>query len=159
MLSIAVGLGAAVAAGSIELPPGWGIAAAQILAWFVLAFAFYACAFAMAGALASRQEDMQNTVTPITYVLFAVFALGFLAAGDPDGALATVASFVPASAPLVMPIRTAAGAAPIWQVALSVGLTLAATAAVVAAAARVYGGAALRTRGQLKLSEAWRAAR
>ena len=56
----AVGLGAAAAAGAIELDGDVLTAALLALAWFVLGYAFYACAYACAGALVPRQEELQS---------------------------------------------------------------------------------------------------
>ena len=87
------------------------------------------------------------------------FTLAVIASGSPEGTVATVASFLPPTAPAVMPMRVAAGAAAPWEVALSVVLTALAAAAMVAVAGRVYAGSILRTRGgRLRLREAWRSA-
>jgi ABC-2 type transport system permease protein len=66
-----------------------------------------------------------------------------------------VTSFLPPVAPLVMPLRIAAGEAAAWQVALSVGIMLASIVAVVLLAARLYEGAVLRTGARVKLRDAW----
>ena len=50
------------------------------LAWFVVGYAFYACAFAVAGALVSRQEDLQSTMTPLTLTILVCFFLSFAVA-------------------------------------------------------------------------------
>ena len=42
-------------------PPASPAATALVLGWFVLGFTFYAALFAMAGAIASRVEELQNT--------------------------------------------------------------------------------------------------
>lgn len=158
LLLVGVGLGGALVAGSIDAPPGLLGAVVQVLFWFVLGYAFYSCAFAVAGAVASSQEELQNSASPLTFVLMAAFVTALIAGGNPEGIVATVGSFVPISAPLVMPLRAAAGAAAWWEVVLSVVLVVAATVALIPVAGRVYTGAALRTRSQVKLKEAWRAA-
>ncbi len=68
---------------------------ALALAWFALGYAFFASLFAVAGAIASRQEDLQNTMSPLTVVILLSFFLSFSALDDPDGPLARVLSFVP----------------------------------------------------------------
>jgi len=77
------------------------------------------------------------------------------ASGEPGGGVARVTSFVPLSAPLVMPIRMGAGEAPAWEVAVAAALVLVTILVVVRLAARVYAGGAMRTRGRVKLREAW----
>ena len=158
MLFLAVGLVAAAASGSVDLPPGLPSAAVLVLGWFVLGFALYSALFAMAGAVASRVEELQNTSSPITFVIMGGYVAAIIAAGAPDGPVARVASFIPPSTPLVMPIRVAAGDASAWELAVAVVLVLVTVVAVVRVAGRVYAGGALRTRGQVKLREALAAA-
>jgi len=152
---LVAGLTVAHLTGSVELPAGWLNAAGGVVLWFLLGFLFYSCAFAVAGSLVSRQEELQNTLGPLTFLLMGSFFLAVAAFGSPGGALATFGSFFPPSAPLVMPLRAAAGVAPAWQVAVSVLVTLVAALAMVRVAARVYAGGALRFGPKLKLREAW----
>ena len=154
VLYFGVGLVAATAAGSIDLPPGIPSAAALVLGWFVLGFTFYASLFAMAGAVASRVEELQNTTAPITFVLMGGYLAAIITTGDPGGPVARIASFLPPSAPMVMPIRMAAGEAAAWELVVSVAVVLASVALVVRIAGRVYSGGALRTRRRVKLREA-----
>ncbi|HVF14426.1 MAG TPA: ABC transporter permease [Acidimicrobiales bacterium] len=155
VLFFAIGLAAATASGSIDMPPGMAGAFALVLGWFLLGFALYSALFAMSGAVASRVEELQNTSSPITFVIMAGYVGTIAAAGDPGGAVARVTSFFPFWAPLVMPIRMAAGEVPAWEVALVVALVLATVVMVVRLAARIYAGGALRTRGRIKLREAY----
>jgi ABC-2 type transport system permease protein len=68
--------------------------------------------------------------------------------------VARIATFVPPAAPMVVPVRSAAGTIAWWEVALSAGLLVAATLVIVRLAARVYAGGVLFTRGQLKIGDA-----
>jgi ABC-2 type transport system permease protein len=154
-----IGVVLGIATGSVDLASDAIGALAFVLAWFVLGYAFYACMFAMAGALVPRQEDIQNSTGPLTFVLVASFLLSFSAIEDPGGGLATVLSFVPPTAPMVSPVRMIAGDMPVAQVVLSVAVLLVSTAALVATAARVYSNAVLRTNTRMKLRDALRAAR
>jgi ABC-2 type transport system permease protein len=154
-----VGLLLATVTGRITLPPDAAGTIGLILVWFVLGYAFYSCLFAAAGAIVSRQEELQNTVTPLNLVLVASFFLAFSAFSNPDGTLATVSSFLPPVAPLVMPPRVAGGDVAGWEIALSVLVTLATIAVLVPLAGRIYAGAVLRTGAKVKLSVAWAAGR
>jgi ABC-2 type transport system permease protein len=133
-------------------------AVAVVLAWFLLGFCLYSCAFAVAGALVPRQEEVQSVTAPLTIVVVASFSLSFGALDDPDSTLARVLSLVPPSAPMVMPVRLIAGEVPAWEVALAIVLTLAAATALIAIAARIYGAAVLRTGSRVTLRAVWRAA-
>jgi ABC-2 type transport system permease protein len=130
---------------------------AVVLAWFVLGFGLYSCAFAVAGALVPRQEDIQSVTAPLTILILAGFFLSFGALDDPGSPLARVLSFVPPSAPMIMPVRQIAGDTAAWEVALSAALTAAGAAALIALAARVYGTAVLRTGSRVTLRAVWRA--
>jgi ABC-2 type transport system permease protein len=132
---------------------------ATVVAWFVLGYAFYACVFAVAASLVSRQEDLGSVLTPASMLLILGFFVAIQAAGDPTGTLATVTSFVPGLSPLVMPVRQAAGEAVGWEVALAVVLMLLAIGLAVRLGGRVYAGALLRTSGKTTLREALRAER
>jgi ABC-2 type transport system permease protein len=136
--------------GGAGVPGALGIA----LAWFLLGFALYATAYAMAGALVSRAEDLQSSTTPITMAVIGSFLLSFAAVDDPSGPLAQILSFIPLSAPLVMPVRMVGGGVAAWEVLLSVLVMLVAIALLVSLAGRVYGNAVLRTGGRVKLAAA-----
>jgi ABC-2 type transport system permease protein len=155
-----VGLTLAIAVDAISLPASALGTIGWVLAWFLLGYAFYSSLFAVAGAIVSRQEELQNTATPLNLLMVGSFLVAFMgAASNPGSTLATVSSFLPPVAPLVLPVRIAAGEAAAWQVAASVGIMLVSTLAVVLLASRLYEGAVLRTGARVKLGDAWRGAR
>jgi ABC-2 type transport system permease protein len=151
---VAFGLGFAAAVGTVDLPPGTGRVAVEVVAWFVLGFALYACLFAVGGAIASRPEELQTTTMPITMASMAALFAAVFAVNDPGGTVARLATFVPPAAPLVLPIRTAAGVIALWEAVLGAGLVVATIVAVIPLAGRIYAGGVLFTRGTLKLREA-----
>ncbi len=153
-LFMVVGLAAATITGTIDLPPGVGGAFVLVMGWFLLGFALYSALFAMAGAVASRAEELQNTTSPITFLIMAGYFGTFAAIGDPAGLMGRVMSWVPFWAPLVMPIRMASGEASAGEAVAVVALVLVTVVIVVRVSARVYSGGALRTRGRIKLKEA-----
>jgi ABC-2 type transport system permease protein len=154
------GLAAATAAGVITLPPDAATTIASVLVWFLLGYGFYSSLFAVAGAIVSRQEEVQNTTTPLNLLLVGSFFVAFSTSlGNTDTTLSKVTSFLPPTAPLVMPLRIAGGNVALWEVALSLGIMLASIVAVVLLASRLYEGAILRTGARVKLGEAWRSGR
>jgi len=159
---ILIGLcGVIIGAASGQLDVNGDVVAAVgvVMLWFLLGFALYSCAFAVAGALVPRQEEIQAVTAPLTILILASFFLSFGALDDPSSTLARVLSLIPPSAPMVMPVRLIAGNVPAWEVVLSIALTAAAAAALIALAARVYGAAVLRTGSRVTLRAVWRAAR
>ena len=88
--------------------------------YFVLGYLLYACAFAVAGSIVSRQEDLQSSSAPLSILLVGGYLAGLATLDSPDGGLATVCTFLPPIAPMVVPGRAAQGALPGWELALSI---------------------------------------
>ena len=103
LIIAAAGLAAATATGALEVDSDIVVAAALAVGWFVLGYAFYAGLFACAGALVPRQEELQSSMTPLTMMILFSFFVSFAVLDNPDGTLARVTSFIPFSAPMIMP--------------------------------------------------------
>lgn len=154
----AFAVGLATATGAIDIPADSLSAAAITIGWFVLGFAFYAAMFAVAGALVSRMEELQNAIVPINLLVFASFLISVGALQDPDSTLARIASLLPISSSLSMPVRIVLGSATTWEVLVSLAIVIGATALLIPLAGRVYAGAVLRTGAKVRIRDAWRAA-
>jgi ABC-2 family transporter protein/ABC transporter len=154
----AVGLGTAAATGALDVDGTILGAAVLALAWLVVGYAFYACAFACAGALVSRQEDLQSTMTPLTVMILVGYFPAFAVRESPDGTLAHITAFIPSVAPMTVPPRIVTGDVPAWEVVASLAVTLGSAIALIPLAARIYSGGILRTGSALKVREVWRAA-
>jgi len=146
----------ALATGSLEVEGDVAATVGIVLLWFPLGYALYASLFASAGALVSRQEDLQSSTTPLSLVIVASYLLSFVALQDPGGTLARIASIVPVSSPLMMPSRLALGEASAGEAVLAVAIIVLTTLAVMSFGARVYEGAVLRTGKPVGLREALR---
>ena len=148
----------AVAVGSADLPAASVGGVVSIVLWFALGFAFYCLAYAAVGSLASRTEDAQTAMAPLTIVVLAAFFAAISALSSPESTLAHVLSFVPPTAPLVMLVRTVEGT--VGAAELVAALTVMALGIVVTAriAGRIYAGAILATGPRLRLRQAWRSA-
>ncbi len=140
----AVGLAAGLWSGIAEVPSDLLGPVASVVLFFLLGYVFWSWAYAVAGVLAARQEDLQASITPLSFVIIASFLVASFV--DPDSDAGRVASLVPPVTPLLMPVRIATGSAAAWEVALGAGLLLAASAVMIPLATRIYGRAALRTR-------------
>ncbi len=154
----AVGLAIAVPGGSISLPHSTLETVVLVLVYFVLGYVFFGGAFAAAASLVSRQEDTQSTTAPILIVLVGSYLAANAALGNPSGGLATVGTFLPPMAPMVVPGRAAQGALPAAQLAISLALMLVAIGVVIVLAARIYDRSVLRFGAPMKLREAIAAA-
>ena len=154
VLLLGVGiLGAAVtgrgdAVGQALAGSGW------FLVFFLLGFVLLACLWAVAGSLVSRIEELQAT----TIVMQVLVALPFIAAlfATAPGIVQTTLSYVPLTAPLLMPERVILGDVAAWEPVVSALLVLVFAALSVGLGARLYEGSVLHTSSRLTLRQAWR---
>src|SRR6478735_6107246 len=121
--------------------------------WFVLFFAL-ACLFAVAGALASRTEDLQSTTSPMTTVLMLVYFASFALSGT----ALKVASFVPIVSVVAMPGRIIAGDAAWWEPVVALLLMAAFSAGTVLVGEKIYRRSLMQTGGRVSWKQALRAA-
>jgi ABC-2 type transport system permease protein len=154
-----VGLAIAVPSGAVTLPSSTAETVVLVFVYFVLGYLFYGCAFAGTASLVSRQEDIQSTTSPLLVIAIGSYIATNAALGSPDGPLATIGTFLPPMAPMVVPGRAAQGALPAWELAVSLALMLAAIAIVVTLAGRIYSRSVLRFGTPLKLRDALRLVR
>jgi ABC-2 type transport system permease protein len=160
VIIVTAGLAAAQLSGRLTLPATTVSAVVQLLAWFILGFAFYSTAMGFLGSLASRVDEASNASMPVTMTATLSYLLSILlVTQEPNGIVATILTFFPPSAPMVVPLRTALGAIQPWEAALSIVLMIAAIWVLFVVGGRVYSGAVLQTGGRMKLRDAWRASR
>ncbi len=160
VILVGAGIIASQLSGRLSLPGTTASAVVQLLAWFVLGFAFYSTAMGFLGSLASRVDEASNASMPVTMTATLSYLLSILlVTQEPNGVVATILTFFPPSAPMVVPLRTALGAIQPWEVALSVAFMLVAIWVLFVVGGRVYSGAVLQTGGRMKLRDAWRASR
>jgi ABC-2 type transport system permease protein len=156
---VVAALAAALATNRLTLPTTTPGAVALLGVWFVLGYLLYSTALGFLGALASRMEEASNASTPVTMVaMISYFVAIFAVIDDPSGTVATIATFLPPSAPFVVPLRAAFDAIPPWQIGASVLITMAGIWILFVIGARVYAGAVLQVVGRMKLRDAWRSA-
>ncbi|MCU1538199.1 MAG: hypothetical protein JWP82_2550 [Humibacillus sp.] len=124
--------------------------------WFILFFAVgfvaLACLFAVAGALASRTEDLQSTTSPMTTALMLVYFASFALSGT----ALKIASFVPIVSVVAMPGRLIAGEAAWWEPVVALVLMAAFAAVTVVIGEKVYRRSLMQTRGRMSWKQALR---
>jgi ABC-2 type transport system permease protein len=129
-----------------------------LILWFILGFSVYSVSYAAAGSLASRPEDAQSAAFPMTMLAVAGFFVSINALDDPTSMLARVTSFVPFTAPFVVPIRQSLdGIGAVEHVATAI-VAIFSIVLLVRLSARIYAGGLLRFGRRVKLKEAWRSA-
>jgi ABC-2 type transport system permease protein len=118
------------------------ISTASIL-WFlfftVLGTMMYGSMFVAAGAAVTNVKEAQSMIMPVMLlIMLPMFVLGNIIQ-DPSGKLATVVSFLPFSAPMVMTARVSIPpGVPVWQALLAAGIALMTTVALIWAAGRIF---------------------
>lgn len=95
----------AAAAMSVKMPSVPLSVGIALLLFFILGFMFYSSLFAAVGAMVSNQEDVQQAQMPVMLLLIgSVIFMGPVLA-NPASTLAKVMSWLPFSAPIIMPMR------------------------------------------------------
>jgi ABC-2 type transport system permease protein len=112
-------------------------------AYFLLALVLFTLAYAAAGSLVSRQEDVQQLAMPMSFLTMAGYILAIVGLGSITARWLVILSFVPFFSPFLMVTRIMVGRAEPWEVALSMGLLIATIVGVAVLAERVYGAGVL----------------
>ena len=124
--------------------------AGWFVVFFVLGFVALAGLWAVAGSLATRQEDLGSTTLPGQMILMVPFFFSVFAGAEAK----TVASFIPIASSMAMPGRMLTEDVPVWQPLLAILVLLAATILIVRLGARLYERTLLQTGRRLGYREA-----
>lgn len=144
--------------GAVDLPAIPIDSAVTLVVWFVLGYSLFSVAFGTAGALVSRMEDAQTAAFPISMVAILGFFAAFAVLDDPGGLVGSILTFVPFTAPFVVPIRVAFQEIPLWEYLASVLVSIGSIVALVRFAGRVYAGGLLHFGAKLGIRKAYRSA-
>jgi ABC-2 type transport system permease protein len=153
-LAAIAGLIANAAIHSAKIPSSIWVLLPGFLVCFLLGFMLYALAYAAAGALVARQEEVQFVVVPIGMPLLIGYLLVYAAVASPNAPWLKVASFFPPLTATLMPARIALGHVAWWEFVLAAVLMAGSIYGMVRLAARVYENALLRGGGRISWSEA-----
>ncbi|MGH3414471.1 MAG: ABC transporter permease [Marmoricola sp.] len=156
VLALAVGIGI----GTLDLSLADSVGTLLwSLAWFAAGFALYAMAFAAVGAMVSRQEDLGGLMLPIVMPLVAAWVVGIsVLPSNPGNTTAAVLSFLPPTAPVLMPMRWAMGVAPWWQLVVALALTVVVSAGMLRLTGRIYRNSVLRSGARVPFRDALKSA-
>ena len=111
-----------------------------MLVFFVLGFLIYAFMFGAVGSTASKLEDINTSVMPITMLFIVAFIVvsTALSSGDIDNPIMMVCSFVPFTSPMAMFTRIAMSTVPFHEILISIAILIGSTAGVGVLAAKIY---------------------
>lgn len=120
-----------------DMPPSLLV---YMLVFFVLGFLLYAFLYGAIGSTATKLEDINTSVMPLTLlfvVAFCVVMFG-LASGTVDNLAMLVCSFIPFTSPIAMFTRIAMSSVPPYQIALSIGLLAITVVGIGVLSAKIY---------------------
>ncbi len=109
-----------------------------LLLYFLLGFLLYATLYAALGALVKRQDEVQNAVAPLTFLLVFGYIVSFFGVYTPDATWIKVVSYIPFWTPTTMLVRIGVSQVAGWEIAMTIGLMLLAIAICAWIAARIY---------------------
>lgn len=111
-----------------------------MLVFFVLGFLIYAFMFGAVGSTASKLEDINTSVMPITvlFVIAFVVVMTSMASGNVDNTLMVVCSYIPFTSPMAMFTRIAMSTVPVYEIAASVAVLIGSAASVGYISAKIY---------------------
>ena len=139
-LALAIALpGVAALAGMGEGLPHIPVATiGAFVLFFVLGYFLYASFYAALSAPFNTEQEAQQFVMIPGMMLIITSTTWFFAYNQPNGRLATVLSFFPFTAPLMMFMRISVQTPPLWQIATSVAILVSTIVLVAWFAGRVY---------------------
>jgi ABC-2 type transport system permease protein len=107
------------------------------LIYFVGGYLLYASMYAAVGSAVDNIQDSQQFQMPVTLPIIFGFIAMFTAMRDPNGTMAFWFSMIPFTSPMVMVARIPYGV-PMWELALSIALLVAAFVGMVWLAGKIY---------------------
>ena len=121
--------------GSLALSPGALLLFALL---YVLGYLLYSSLYAALGAAFNTADEAQYWSFILTLPLVFAGMLSWSLFAQAGSTMAVALSLVPPLAPVIMSMRIAVGAAPGWQIGLSLALMVVAIYAAWALSARIY---------------------
>ncbi len=111
---------------------------AGFVVFFLIGYLQMATLFAAVGSLINRTEDIGSLGGPLFIPIVAALLIAVMALQVPDAPLITIASFIPLIAPFVMFARIVVSTVPVWQIALSLAINIAAIYAIAVIGGKIY---------------------
>ena len=111
-----------------------------MLIFFILGFLIYAFMFGAVGSTASKLEDINTSVMPITFLfIVAFFVVMFsMSSGDIDNTIMKVCSYIPFTSPMAMFTRIAMSTVPWYEIAISIAVLIGSTVGIGVLSAKIY---------------------
>lgn len=140
----------------IDIPSGVWTTAPLSLVTFILGFGFYSSMFAAVGSTVSRQEDATSAQIPAILPLIAGYMIAAFSIENPDNLAVVVGSFVPFTAPVLLPFRNAFADLPLWEIVLSLTILAVSSVLMIRLAGWIYRYSLLRSGARTTYADLWR---
>ena len=109
-----------------------------LLVFFLLGFLLFAALYAIVGAMVSSEQEAQQAQQPLMLLILSPLLLLQPILLNPMTRLAEIASWVPFTAPVIMPLRLSLVPVPASQVALSLAVSTVTCIAMIWLSSRIY---------------------
>ncbi len=141
-----------------DMPPAL---LAYMLLYFVLGFFLYAFMFGAVGSTATKLEDINTSVLPVTMLFIVGFfvVISAMSSGTVNSALMKIFSYVPFTSPMAMFTRIAMSTVSWVEIALSTLILAASVIGIGVLAARIYQVGVLLYGSRPKLGDIFRSLR
>lgn len=129
--------GNAIVDSIFNIPPELFI---YLLVFFILGFLIYAFMFGAVGSTASKLEDINTSVMPITLLFVIAFLVVMLSmsSGNVDNTIMTVCSYIPFTSPMAMFTRICMSTVPLYEILISIAILIGSTVGIGFIAAKIY---------------------
>ena len=139
-----------------QLPAISPLMIALFLIYFLIGFFLYASIYALVGAMVTNVQEGGQFALPATLLLVMGYMFTFAVIRDPNSPMSFWLSIAPFMAPIIMPVRVLAEMPPLWQIAVSMLINVAAIAGLIWLAARVYRVGMLMYGKRATIPEVWK---
>jgi ABC-2 type transport system permease protein len=108
------------------------------LIYFALGFLFFTTAYAAVGAMCNTVQETQQVQFPVMGMLLAGYLGAFATIGRPESTAAKIMSFLPPTAPFIVPTRWSNAPLPLSELLASIGICVLGVIGMVWLAAKIY---------------------
>ena len=111
-----------------------------LIVFFVLGFLIYAFMFGAIGSTASKLEDINTSVMPITFLFIIAFMVVMfsMSSGSVDNTAMLICSYIPFTSPMAMFTRICMSTVAWYEIAVSVAILIGSTVGIGILSARIY---------------------
>ena len=111
-----------------------------LIVFFVLGFLIYAFMFGAIGSTASKLEDINTSVMPITFLFIIAFMVVMfsMSSGSVDNTAMLVCSYIPFTSPMAMFTRICMSTVAWYEIAISIAILIGSTAGIGVLSAKIY---------------------